>query len=182
MAIKFKGHSDCKQCGCSSQGPQCRCPSVLRLPALLLQAKTHQWTKAALLTCPGALRPPHPCWSFRWHAQTLLRALAPQRERAANAMHQQQPPLSARQPTNCLCPSPRASDVLPGYYPLSSGPTERGLGSQAPAGALSGAVPAPVSSKRARLSASITTQKHASLPPPRDSDSLASSSFPPGLL
>ena len=147
LAIKFKGHSDCRQRECSSQGPQCHCLSVLRLPASLLQAKTHQWTREARLTFPGALRPPRPCWPFRWHAQTLLRALVPQRERAANAVHQQWLLLSAPQPTSCLCPSPRASDALPGCYLLPSGPTERCLGSKAPAGAISGAVPAPVSSK-----------------------------------
>lgn len=159
LAIKFKGHSARRQR---------ECPSVLRPPALLLQAKTHQWTREARLASPGALKPPHPCRPFRWHAQTSLRTLVPQRERAANAVRRQQPLLSAHQPTNCFCPSPPASDALPGCYLLPRGPTERGLGRKAPTGPLSGAVPAPVSSKRARLSASLPTQKHASLPPPRD--------------
>lgn len=140
---------------------------MLRLPALLLQAKTHQWTREARLASPGALRPPRPRWrcseplSHRGRAQqtrcTGSSISSPPASQTASALPQEH----QRRCLDATC---------------SRGVPQSGAGEAKPP---RGALPAPVSSQRARLSASVTPQEHASLPPPRDSDSLAASSFPP---
>lgn len=118
------------------------------------KAKTHQWTREALLRSPGALRAPGPRWSFCCGAQTSLGALAP-----ANTKHQQRLLLSPHQPTNeltSLSASIRCAAWLP---PACKWSHRARAGKKTPRGGTLRAVPAQASEP-----GSLPTQPHRNTP------------------
>lgn len=116
---------------------------MLRIPALLLQAKTHQWTREAHLTSPRALRPPRPRWPFRWRCSGLLSRRGTVQQTRCTGSSISSPPAS--QPTASALPHEHQRcclDATRSRVVPQSGNWE----ANPPRGHFTGAVPAPVSS------------------------------------